>query len=498
MFKFKINSFTLVALLCVTNVIAQSNKQDSLHALVDNRIFNYFNVTNNPATIQQSSLVEHGVATALGSHINGNYKRPMEAEATNLLSIHLGGFKKVNEWSYKTSFSYIKQYDKEIAWSGVADAYEGNPFIWADSSVGNWERDHINASISVAAPLVFKKLQTGLTVDYQIGSGARISEPKPFYRKRKIALQPGINWILSPKKSFGITGKIHFIQEENELGFYSNNNVLLYRLRGYGTFSKAPFVNGERKRLGTDLQATIHYQQQLGKYQLLLSGFAAQRDEEINEGVATQIPAGFFTEIRFGGNALVQTGNPKKGKSIAVAYQLKNGYADDLIFRAESASYNTHTLNAPINVWCTSSNLKTLWQFTLEPQFKFIDNTDQATLTQLTATNFGASFKANWRKQIKSNIHVQIQPTAGYYYVPSSEIINQRQNVITKNIVLPDYQFFATNTTLIGSVVTFEFNTPKSKLYHQIGVTTNHVFANTNTSFFNGRNNLQFNYSIIF
>lgn len=489
--------FTVTAMLFAVTVFGQTNKQDSLHIIKDDRSINYFELTNNAATIALTPFAQHGFATVQVNNTSGNFKRPMQAEVSNEINIATGGFKKLQGWAFKTNFAYTKQYDKNIAWSGVANAYEGNPFIWADSSVGNWERDHIKAAISIAAPLVFKKLQTGITVDYQIGSGARITEPKPFYRQRTIALQPGLNWQVTPKKSVGITGKINFIQEENELGFFSSSNVLLYRIRGYGTFSKAPFVNGERKRKGTDLQATLHYQQPLGKYQFLVSAYAAQRDEEINEGVATQLPAGFFTEIKFGGNAMLQTGNAAKGKSILVNYQLKNGYADDVIFRAESASYNEHLLQANVSVWHTSNTKKTLWQFTAQPQFKFIDNTDQATTTQLTAATIGISFKANWRKQLKPNIHLQLQPFAGYYYVANSEFINQRPNIITKNIILPDYEFFAADYAQFGALIMLEINQPSKNIIHAFSVKTDNMMA-TNTILFTGRNNFQFNYSIIF
>ena len=485
------------AILFAVTAIGQINKQDSLHFTQDGRCINYFELTNNAATIALTALAQHGFASVQLNNSSGDFRRPMEAEVSNKINIATGGFKKLNGWAYKTNFTYTKQYDKKIAWSGVANPYEGNPFIWADSSTGNWERDHINATVSVAAPIVFRKLLTGLTLDYQIGTGARLSEPKPFYRQRNFALQPGINWIMSPKKSFGIVGKFNFIQEENELGFFSNANVLLYRLRGYGTFSKAPFVNGERKRKGTDLQATAHYKDQIGKYQFLVSAYAAQRDEEINEGVAIQIPSGFFTEIKFGGSAILQNGNTAKGKSILINYQLKNGYADDVIFRAESASYNEHLLQANMSVWHTSNAQKTLLQFTLTPQYKFIDNTDQATHTQLTASTIGGNFKFNCRKQLKQNIHLQLQPFVGYYHVVNSEFINQRPNVITKNIVLPDYQFFGTDYAHFGALAMLEISQRSKNLVHSCSLKTDNTLAANNKNF-GGRNNFQFNYSILF
>jgi hypothetical protein len=487
----------MVALLTTLNAKAQISKLDSLQVIQDNRFLNYFELTKNAATLGLNSFVQNGYANVNIANTNGNFRQPMEAEATNQFNVVTGGFKKLNGWLYKTNFTYSKQYDKNIAWSGVADAYEGNPFIWADSSSGNWERDHIKTTFSVAAPIVLKKIQTGLTIDYQIGSGARITEPKPFYRNRNIAFQPGINYLIMPNKSVGFTGKINFIQEENELGFFSNNNVLLYRLRGFGTFSKSPFVSGERKRRGTDIELTAHYNHQFGKYQFLMSGFAAQRDEEINEGVAIQQATGFFTEIRFGGKAALLTGNALNGKSIVLNYQIKNGYADDIIFRAESASFSEYKVVAEINFWKSLADSKSLWQFTASPQYRFINNTDQATLTQFNASNIGANFTVNFRKPINSRFDIQIKPYVGYFLTNNSDIINQRPNVITENLILPNYEFLASNYGQFGSLLSLNVKPSNSNTLHTISAGANQSFV-SNSILFTNRNNFQFNYSIIF
>jgi hypothetical protein len=81
-----------------------------------------------------------------------------------------------------------------------------------------------------------------MQIHYAIGSGARTSDPKPFYRYRNIALMPGITYQLPKNQLIGITATIGFVKEENELGFFSDNNdnVLLYRIRGYGTSVEPP------------------------------------------------------------------------------------------------------------------------------------------------------------------------------------------------------------------------------------------------------------------
>lgn len=487
----------LIANLLAINTFGQNSLQDSLHLLRDNRALNTFVLSTNPATLSKKIYPQYGYVNVGTNSCNGNFIRPMEANSTSQINVETGGFNILKGWAYNVFFNYQKQFDQDLAWSGIANAYEGNPFVWADSSGGNWERDHIKTSINVAAPIVFKKLRAGLTLNYEVGSGARLSEPKPFYRQRYLALQPGITWTLSPRKSIGIGGKINFMQEENELGFFGNSNVLLYRLRGFGTFSKAPFVSGERKRKGTDLQTNVHYQHYYNDYQWFISAFAAQRKEEVIEGVAIQQPTGYFTEIKYGGNTVLQKGNAQKGKSVMIAYQLKNGYADDVIFRAGSASYSEHLLNVDLSVWNTKLLTKTLLQFTLSPALRATDYTDQATLTKFMATNVGSSLKANWRRQLSPNIHLQLQPQLGYFQVILNSLINQRPNVITQCLILPDYHFFASSFTQFGGLVILEVNQPKARILHTFSF-QNFNRSVVNSPIFSNRNNVQVNYSIIF
>lgn len=485
------------ALLCAVYALGQSQMLDSIHIIQDSRSLNTFESTDNAATIGLSGYTQYGYASVMAKNINGNFKRPMEAERSNQLEIELGGFKKLKNWIYKTDFSYKKQYDKNVPWSGVANAYEGNPFIWADSSAGDWQRDHVKTSISLETPSIFKNILTGLKLDYQIGSGARISEPKPFYRQRYIALIPALNWIITPSKSLGFTAKINFIQEENEMGFYTNSNVLLYRLRGYGTFSKTPFVSGERKRSGQELEARIHYQFQAKKYQFLISGFASQREEEINEGVAILNPSGFYSEINYGGNVALQSGKANNGKSVSLAYRLKNGFADDVIFRAQSASFIEHSFNANVSLWHSSNLSQSLWQYTIKPEFNFIEYTDQATVTQLSAATIGTKLLANWRKSIGQNIYLHVQPFVGYSYVTYSNFINLGENIITRNLILPDYHYFSANNFQYGGEISLTLNQLNKNTVHSISLKNNTVMVLNNPTF-TDRNNTSLNYLIIF
>ena len=52
--------FTVTAMLFAVTVFGQTNKQDSLHIIKDDRSINYFELTNNAATIALTPFAQHG------------------------------------------------------------------------------------------------------------------------------------------------------------------------------------------------------------------------------------------------------------------------------------------------------------------------------------------------------------------------------------------------------------------------------------------------------
>ena len=179
--------FTLLTgLFFLQTINAQKTVVDSLQTLQDSRVLDIYNLTGNVA-YSGAAMPSYGYASANICHTTGLFKQPMKADNATVLSLETGGFKKINNWKYHGYFKNKKTHENKVSWSGVYDAYDDNPFIWADSSSGDWERDEINALIGITTPTIAKKITAGLQIVYSIGSGARLSEPKPFFRYRNIA-----------------------------------------------------------------------------------------------------------------------------------------------------------------------------------------------------------------------------------------------------------------------------------------------------------------------
>lgn len=482
--------------ICILNLNAQKTALDSLQVLQDSRALDIYTLTNNAA---YTGFLRPSVGYAQANAIStfGRYKQPMQATKNAQLSMASGGFKKINNWGYNGYFSYKKIFEDKVSWSGVYNAYDDNPFIWADSSTGNWQKDEVMALIGITAPTIAKKINTGLQIVYNMASGARLSEPKPFFRYRKIAIQPGLSYQLPNQQELGFTGTIGFVKEENELGLNNNSgsNVLLYRFRGYGTFSKSPFVSGERRREQTDFGVNIHYKKSWRAYHLLFALNAAQRDDEIFEGVSQPVTTGYFTGIELGGLISLYEGNSNIGKSITIKTSSKNGYTDDMIFRAESASSVYQKIAINISKWRLNTMTKNLWQFNLSPVFTFIDNTDQATLTQFTTSSLETVGSINYRNKSSNKLQINAGIDAGYNYIVDDYFSSSRPNLITTLLVQPNYSFYTTNYIIVNAKIGMDIAQSKKSIIHSVNLGTNNMLTKLKS---NSRSTIQLTYSIIF
>lgn len=484
---------TFLCVRCLDG-IAQLPKQDSLHSVEDARVLDRHQYTVNPVSLLHSGLPQFGFAAIKAGVLAGGFRRPMQGKCVSSVEGETGGYKTINGWTYNGYFSYRKRFDRSVAWSSVMDPYEGNPFVWADTGTGDWERDEVRAVISLVTPQ-FNRFRVGIGVDYNISTGARDNDPRPFFRNRDIALRPGITYQLNSTSEFGVSGIAGFAREENEVGFYTqSSSVLLYRLRGFGTYSVSPFVSGERRREEMRWQGSAHYWRRWKKRQLLVTGYAAYRDDEIVEGVAAPQTTGYFTGIRFGGDAVMYQGDTKRGRSFSLNGFLHDGYADDVIFRAESASFRKERIRAGFSSWRDKRSSKR--QYSIMSCLSNLSYTDQSTRTGWDVRTVSISAELRYRRQFSRSLHLLLAPSVGYRVPLDAYFTTTRSNVVIDLLMQPDFVYFATTSAQAGLVARVEITPIGSSVVHSIGLLSQNDFSVENN--LGNRNHFSLQYLIVF
>lgn len=469
----------LAGLGCTPCVYAQARRADTLQAYEDGRLPEMFHLTRNPASLWQSPRPDYTGVSAGWQSTDDALRRPMTAAAGNKLGVAAAGYATVNGWTYQGGAQYSRQLDRNLAWSGVYDAYEGNPFLWTDSSRGNWERDHLQVSAIVNTPALGGGWHAGLQMGYHVGSGARKSDPKPFYRYRNIALAPGVSWQIR-NTAIGAYGRVAFTGEDNEMGFYNSGagNILLYRLRGYGTYTRAPFVSAERQRRGTAYEAGMHYSYQKGQFLTVLSIYGGINNETVYEGVVKRQAYGDYQAVNFGGAIAVHN----KQKYASLSFDAVQGSGDDVEYNAQTAYANHYRVTGKAGYG------KGGWQLELRPFLYDDEYGDVATATSFHVTSAGGAVELNRRWASGW----QIKPSVGYRYVLQDSWQQGTNNIIIRELIYPDYQYFSASRMMAALTCGYALYAGRNVVHGitaQLGV--EHAPSLTNKS-------ISLQYSIVF
>lgn len=476
----------LLAQTAVDSLLYWQHNQEALHWLPQ----------SNAVWQPQLPMPQYGMATATATQTSGNYHLPMQAQSSWQLQPAMQGMRMVGAWQLIGGLAYSKQYDRNLAWSNVYDAYAASTLLWADSGRGNWERDHIKAHLQLVSPVLAGRWRAALGINYHIGTGARNTDPKPFYRYRHIAVLPGISYTAG-KHTLAISGEFGFEQEENELGFFARNNVLLYRLRGYGLFSRSTFVNGERKRTGYQATGNVQweYKPQTNRT-VLLHAFAGTGDEEVFEGVASPVTTGYYQPITAGANLLYQQGNMQRGMRGQLRYQYQAGYTDDVILRASSAEQYGQSVRGEWATWKQAGNWHRQWQ--LQPAYTTAEWVDQATQTQLYTATLSLQGQAIWRCNSTKSTIWQFILGAGYWHNVDAYLAFQAENTITKNLVLPAFAYWKQHRINGQAEVMYQWQQgTTAQQYHRVSIQLKTLMPTQSTAY-NHRTQLALQYAFIF
>ncbi|AQG77888.1 DUF6850 family outer membrane beta-barrel protein [Spirosoma montaniterrae] len=443
----------LLVLLLTSPALAQPTPADSLRLGLAGLGNAVWLTGQNAAGLNQWQGFGYGITRLSGEHHTGDFRRPQEPRQRTAIGLHSEGLRDVSGWRVYGDFDYQKQLDEQIGFSHGYDPLNGNPYVWADTLAGRWERDHIRARVAVAAPRL-GRWQLGLSVPYHVGQGSRLLDPKPFYRFRDLSLLPSVWRQVSARWGWGFVLGGQFTQEENEVGFFAIDFPLLYRLRGYGSFSQSPIVSAERLVKGTVWQGTLqgHWQRQTGSQTVSWLGQVGGRirQETIREGIAAPEAGGVFNEtVAEALLARLQT-NGSGGHRLALQTQLRQGTGTDPILRTVNPAYTRTTTRLDASRWRQSAG-----RFSRETAWLMAETLDYR--DQITRTNWSAlrvSAQVEWLRRWERSGPRQAGPRqadgadgqgwfgrlgAGGRYVPSRQFRALRPTRLTALLTRPDY-----------------------------------------------------------
>jgi hypothetical protein len=205
----------------------------------------------NPALLHASGVMNYAITSLGGLNRFGGLKRPQEPIEQGIYTFNAEGASRVGEWIAAGSFTYRRVNDKSVEWLASESAYQGNPFLYADSIGGDWFRDVFALTAALGSPEWFERLSLGAKLDYDVGQGARRNGARPLYRTRRITFKTAVAFRLFGKERVSLSPVWNWRKEENEFAFFTTqSDWRLYFLQGFGTFFRTTVNSAERNITG--------------------------------------------------------------------------------------------------------------------------------------------------------------------------------------------------------------------------------------------------------
>jgi len=197
-----------------------------------------------PALLARDRLPDFSIAWLGVDLLDGSFRRTQDPRDRKRVQLAMAGQQRRSDGGMYGRFSYAREFANDVRWSAVADPHDQNPYIWADSTGGDWIRDEVRVGVSQGFSR-WRSLHLGWGVDGRYLQGARRNDPRPLVRLRDLQAVASGRWAHA-STPMGARLEIQSVREENEIGYFAGDDPFVFRLRGASTFDRTQLVRAER------------------------------------------------------------------------------------------------------------------------------------------------------------------------------------------------------------------------------------------------------------
>lgn len=368
----------------------------------------------------------------------GSLRRPQDPSSISLLSFLASGCQQTSGLIVLGKFQYNVQRDEGQQWRNTGHTADDQPFIWADTSEGIWDRNRFDAQVKMVTTRKDHLLQGGMELQYKGGTGDRQSTPKPLYRFHQLAISPSLVY---KTEAHAVAVMFHYRQqsEDNEMGYYVYDSPLLYRLRGYGTFSRTPFVSGARLLKATTLGGSLEYVKGNfgGNYVQALASYDRTKGA-IEEGVAMTTPAGDWHTHELSGKFNWGHLQHESQWLTSVNFSLSRVTGTDPIFQAVNYYLNKFLINPAIRY--TRSDR---WHAEIHAEYSTREQKDIVSVTNASVRRTGLGLSYYHRFTVSEKADLFTIPCLDYFKTLDSDLQVLSPTEISQSLVRADFNILS-------------------------------------------------------
>jgi len=424
----------------------------------------------NPANIYETQTKDNSYYAIFLDGENGDLKRIFDPKGKDDQSYTTGGSKHFGQRNlFSGSFTYHRQTFYDKMWTHNSNPYTTLPFLFADSSTGDFRLNGLYWEVTYAREWISQKIYGGTTMFYNVDEEYKTVFPKPQVNHRDIMLTHGFEIKPAKQIALGLTAIYFDFQENMETSQYNQDQTktpIFYKIRGLDN----PLVfKGETSE--ERLMATQGFQVKTdGKIGLLhqfdlswIGGFEKSQCQNTDGGSYPEAQGKWYSQSKFFETNLKWNIQPAFSLSLFANGLRRNLNANhpDIAIQIYSARSQDVAvgLNPAFNFKMGTAGLK----------YSYVSRTYRQTDNYNGILHYYPDNINRLELNLATNIYGKITTglDLGYDQLTTNEAkyYQERTDWFYNIISAADAAYYDCNKNLLWSQIHFSFNSPKNRQY---------------------------------
>jgi len=416
-------------------------------------------------------------ASYLLSHAGDGLHLVQEGNGASALQLHSESFQADSKYRFFGKASFLSDQKDNVGWRDVEDYQLLSPYLVADSIGGTYKRE--SYSLSGGASMCFRHTEWGIRASYDGGVSYRQVDPRPRNTVSVIHINPGVtyshgNW------RFGLFGEyVRYRQNVDIQVEKADRKVYFYLLQSFGIYNRQfsvldetftriykgnLYTAGLHASYNDDHQATgalvalkraiisVDESDKRTPYQLTHNEIISQLTHERELFHQTLFLKGIYSFHQAIGNETQY--EPVTINTNFIVWNFAT-QSDRYQSQTQNAKFSALLANKDLSKFTVWEQLDGIWQDTRQNYYypyyhQFIQD----------ATGSGTiGINCPLRKSTLTG-----SVRAGYKKVLSSSLVQNENNLITTQLILPDYAFLTSDVAFYQLNLKVGFRLSRSML----------------------------------
>ena len=251
-----------------------------------------------------------------------------ESSKINAFGVGISGQQRFDKVICSGSIAYNDGKEYARRWNSTLQVADDNPFILGDSIPSDFNTQRFNLSGTVAyKPL--ERLILALRRDYDTGSSANQTDPRPKTDGMHFVITPGVQYLMGGGFSLGLSGGFDLMSESiSHEVIDPRESYVYFRFNGlgdYSTISTGTSLSYPRNYTGTEYTGALQFAWDGGRgvANLLEATYASSTQEARDGGAVFTFLGGDYSRTGFGVSDRLRFGNSRRTHNVIVGWDHK-------------------------------------------------------------------------------------------------------------------------------------------------------------------------------